>query len=48
MKKKWIIQVIIGLVCIGVLIYVVMSRQSESTKTESQSNQYNNFTIPAK
>jgi hypothetical protein len=47
MKKK-IIQVVIGLLIIGAIIYVVKFRQSESTKTESAPSQYNTFTIPAK
>jgi len=47
MKKK-IIQLVIGLLIIGAIIYVVKFRQSESTKSESAPGQYNTFTIPAK
>jgi hypothetical protein len=47
MKKK-VIQLIIGLLIIGALIYVVKFRQSGSTKSESAPGQYNTFTIPAK
>ena len=47
MKKK-IIQLVIGLLIIGAIIYVVKFRQTSTTQTESAPGQYNTFTIPSK
>ena len=47
MKKK-LIQLVIGLLIIGAVIYVVKFRQTSTTQTEGGSSQYNTFTIPAK
>ena len=48
MKKK-IIQLVIGLLIIGAIIYVVRFRQTSTTDVQSQpSSGYGTLTIPSK